>query len=283
MSVYTTEVRFICESYCGLDKSKDYLSVDEIIEQSVDKIFDFKYPIFDENYRKVLECKILKHYYTREICCESVGLWKLFLNRRMNEIMPYYNQLYKSELIEFNPLYDIDLTTSSSSNNNSQKTNKEDSSSTDKTTLSSTGKSTKTGTEESSGNSSGSTTSDDEKWDIYSETPQGTISNLDNMTYLTNARKNTDNSSATDKRNSSSSSKSSDNISSENNGTNNTTRSSTFNSNGNINTTQEYLQTIQGKHGGNSNSKLLMEYRQTFLNIDLEIINKMEDLFFQLW
>lgn len=283
MSEYTTEVRYICESYASCDASKDYMSIDEILDKSCGKVFDFHFPIFDENYRKTLECKILKHYYTREICAESVGLWKLFLNRRLNEIMPYYNQLYKSELIKFNPLYDIDITTSSNTKNNSQKTNKEDSSSSDKTTLSSTGKTTKTGTEESSGNSSGSNKSNDEKWVLYSETPQGSIANLDNMTYLTNARKNTDSSTSSDTRNSSSKSKNNDNITSENKGTNDVTRSSTFNSNGNVNTTEEYLQTVQGKHGGNSNSKLLMEYRQTFLNIDMQIINELENLFMLIW
>lgn len=27
---------------------------------------------------------------------------------KLNTIMPYYNQLYKSALLEFNPLYDAD-------------------------------------------------------------------------------------------------------------------------------------------------------------------------------
>lgn len=73
-------------------------------------MFDFQFPIFDESYRSVIETKILRHYYTREIGLETVGLWKLKLNTKLNEIMPYYNKLYKSELIEFNPLYDVELT-----------------------------------------------------------------------------------------------------------------------------------------------------------------------------
>lgn len=111
MSHYTTEVRYICENYAGLDKSAGYDSVDQILSASAPKVFSFNYPIFDENYRTILEKKILKHYYTREICAETVGLWKLWLDARMNEIMPYYNQLYESELIEFNPMYNADYTT----------------------------------------------------------------------------------------------------------------------------------------------------------------------------
>ena len=111
MSKYTTEVRYICETYAGLDESAGYDDVNDIISNSEDKIFE-EYEIFDENYRSILNQKILRHYYTREICAETVGLWKLWLNNTMNEIMPYYNQLYKSALLKFNPLYDVDLATS---------------------------------------------------------------------------------------------------------------------------------------------------------------------------
>ena len=113
MAKYTTSVRSICEINSGLDESKGQASVNDIIANSRDKIFDFPYPIYDEDYRAVLESKILKHYYTREICAETVGRWKLFLDARMNEIMPYYNKLYESELLKFNPLYDVDYTRTS--------------------------------------------------------------------------------------------------------------------------------------------------------------------------
>lgn len=119
MSKYTTEVRYICESYSGLDESKGYADINDIIANSEDQIFE-EYPIFDENYRSVLNTKILRHYYTREICAETVGLWKLWLNNTMNEIMPYYNQLYRSELLKFNPLYDVEVTTSHLGNENGQ-------------------------------------------------------------------------------------------------------------------------------------------------------------------
>lgn len=111
MSSYTTEVRFICESYAGLDHSTGYNSIDSILDKSVEKVFDFTFPIFDENYRIPLEKKILKHFYTREICEETVGLWKLRLEETLDEIMPYYNQLYKTQIDGINPYYNIDLTT----------------------------------------------------------------------------------------------------------------------------------------------------------------------------
>lgn len=111
MSKYTTEVRFLCESLTGHDESVGYNSVNDILEDAAPIIFGFNYPIFDEAYRLPLEIKILRHYYTREISEETYGLWKMRLEDRMNVIMPYYNQLYRSTLLEFNPLYDVDLQT----------------------------------------------------------------------------------------------------------------------------------------------------------------------------
>lgn len=63
-----------------------------------------KYPIFDESYRNILNKKIIEHFYFREIGQETPDRFNFCLGRTMNEIMPYYNKLYESELIEFNPL-----------------------------------------------------------------------------------------------------------------------------------------------------------------------------------
>lgn len=110
MSQYTTELRFICEQLSGLDESVGYNGVEKVIEKARPKIFDFDYPIFDPSYKQALEEKIILHYYTREICEETIGLWKLRLKSKMREIMPYYNQLYESTLIKFDPFTDIDYT-----------------------------------------------------------------------------------------------------------------------------------------------------------------------------
>ena len=93
MSTYTTELRYILESYAGLDSSTEYPSIDKVIEKARAKLFDFNYPIFDESYRNHLESLICLHYYRREIGFETVGLFKMYLERTMKEIMPYFNQL----------------------------------------------------------------------------------------------------------------------------------------------------------------------------------------------
>ena len=68
------------------------------IKTLIDNNFDFQmtnYPIFDENYRKTLNDNILHHYYENEIGFETAPLFRFYLNQKLNEIMPYYNELYK--------------------------------------------------------------------------------------------------------------------------------------------------------------------------------------------
>lgn len=84
MSKYTTELRFLIESGFNLGLQD--------------------YPIFDETYRSALNSKIIEHYYFREIGFETAELFRRFLNRTMNEIMPYYNKLYQTELLRYDPL-----------------------------------------------------------------------------------------------------------------------------------------------------------------------------------
>lgn len=110
MAKYTTLVRSICESKAGLNESVGSNSVDDVLSKSWDKVFTTSCTFFDEDYRSVLCSKILKHYYMREIGAETFGLWQLWMNTRLEEIMPYYNQLYDSAKLEFNPFNDVDLT-----------------------------------------------------------------------------------------------------------------------------------------------------------------------------
>ena len=395
MSKYTTEVRYICENAAGYDESKGYADVDQIIADSIEHIFSFAFPIFDEEYRNVLCSKILRHYYTREIGFETVGLWKLKMQTKLNEIMPYYNQLYNSELIKFNPLYDVDLHTTHVGDKNSETTKEEN-----KTGISSTNSQrSETGSinkasdnvvgENKSGNNSvdgsvvegekrsGSGSSEensvnfennkvaknqstsesgtDEKnrvnsnnysdaesnlhYDLYSDTPQGALDGVEDEEYLTNARKVTDTKSASgkkddseianDKYSKSGSNSGTETGESSNVGENNVrnsydetneksnvktevnkfnekndrtsitneksedNRSSSDTSSRNdmenmkgsdkFNSTESYLLHVVGKQAGVSYSKLLKEFRETFLNIDMDVINSLSDLFLNLW
>lgn len=263
MSEYTTEVRFICETLAGFDMSKGYGVVEDILDQTWDKVFDFDFPLFDNSYKKVLCKKILRHYYTREIGFETVGLWKLKLFTKMQEIMPYYNKLYESETYKYNPMYDADYTKThegedkgSHLENNSRVGNASD-------------EYNKSGN--NSKNESGS--ADKTRWDTYSDTPQGSLTNVENGTYLTDARKITDNES--DSMNGS--------AEFEENGENSRNYNETVDIGRQFNSTNEYVEHVVGKMPGSSYSKMIKEYRETLLNIDMKIIDELSNLFMLIW
>ena len=242
MSKYTTEVRFICESKAGLSDSVGFNQIDDVISNSWNKIFD-NFPIFDESYRSVLCSKILKHYYTREISAETVGLWQLWLNTRMGEIMPYYNKLYESALLEFDPFKD----TNYSRNHGGTFT----------------GDTVRNGRSEIDVDNSVTSNGTSNSKNLFSDTPQGAITNIENESYLTNATliKDTDTNTTNTDGNST---------------TQNTETTGVTN-------TDNWIETIVGKQSTVSYSKLLQEFRDTFLNIDVMIINDLSDLFMNLW
>ena len=107
MSKYTTEVRYICEEAAGLTESTGYDDVENIVNLAYPKIFSNSLVFHNEETKARLLPKILIHYYQREIGFETVGLWKLYLNQRMREILPYYNQLYASEELKYDPLKNV--------------------------------------------------------------------------------------------------------------------------------------------------------------------------------
>lgn len=279
MSKYTTEVRFICESKSGLEESKGANSIDEILANSWDKIFTSKVSFFDEAYRSVLCQKILKHYYLREIGAETVGVWMLWMNTKLEEIMPYYNQLYESAKIKFNPMQDVDLSRTHNRTVNGTSTDDETrtNTTTDTRTVKSDGttKVTNNGTSERVVNNNGT------KKDLYSDTPQGAITGLENENYLTNARKvtNVDDETESNTVANTQNGESTQNENDSATGTSNGTKKS----NGSNNSTEEYIETISGKQGTDSYSKLLQEFRKTMLNIDMQVIDEFGELFFGLW
>jgi len=377
LSKYTTELRYILETYSGI--SGGYDKVFQVVDGAVERVFDFSWPIWDESYRNVLSKKILLAYYTREICVETVGLWKLRLSNKLNEIMPYYNQLYRSATLEFNPFYDVDLTTTHQGKGTEQQDSSETGiikeHSTDSKTKNETGNLSKdyttTGTDSktsitndvtasdgggkdtTSGSTSGksdTTEHTEGKDDVnnnsksntvdsrnggettaQSDTPQGALDNVLNKTYLSFAEDktrteggtsettgnttvagtnssdrtvgvvdSTSNEQTVNKTNFDTTTYNGDNkVNGTSSGTNKGTETNTVEGSEtgssnrdqdttktgkvNANTTDEYIQIVKGKNGGPSYSKLLMEYRETMLNIDKMVLDELDCLFMQVW
>lgn len=291
MSKYTTEVRYICEVAAGLDESVGYNSIEDVLDEAAESVFDFSYPIFDEAYRKPLEKKILRHYYTREICEETVGLWKLRLSDKMNMVMPYYNQLYKSELLKFNPLYDVDIT-----RNNAGVRNNEQNSDVDSNTISTNHNTSENESERNNiGLTVGKTGSEsigyqkgtNGSWDKYSDTPQGAVTGLANDEYLTNARNIEDENENNSINNEQVNTNQNTSIFNKDkqNAKNTGFKTDNAKSKGKniFSGTENYIERVAGKQGATSYSKMLEEFRKTFLNIDAMVIEELSDLFFGLW
>lgn len=103
-----------------------YTSVREKIEHARPYIFDFEYPIFDPDYKKTLETHFLRKFYMAEIGHETEGLFKFYLENYMIIHMPYWNELFESELIEFNPMVNTDYTVETSRDSNTAQNDNRD-------------------------------------------------------------------------------------------------------------------------------------------------------------
>lgn len=136
------------------------------IRNLMDNNFDFglkDYPIFDEEYRTILNNKILMHYYMDEIGFETAGLFKVYLNNKMKEIMPYYNELYKKQkdlLLNFDKTTNL---TETFTRDNTTDTN-------------------------TKSNSTSSNTASGTSKNVYQDTPMGSITeqNIDNYDHASN-------------------------------------------------------------------------------------------------
>lgn len=223
----------------------------DIVASGVD-VWAFDYPVpaqtvtyngktatvpFDKD---AFQQKIIDHYRFRQIGQETVGRWLHYFRTRIREIMPYYIQLYEFEAKWFNiedPLESYNLT----------ETFDQESS----------GSGTVTGniTSESSGSSE--TTQNNTK--KFSDTPQGSISNLDN--YLTEATVDNGDGSETNTVNGS--------------GTSEQTSEDTG--------TVEHTLTRRGNIGVQPLGSEVTNIRDAFINIDLMVINELKDLFLQVY
>lgn len=251
-------VRSICESLAGNIVS-DISNFQSVISTAAPKVFNFNFPIFDESHRQELEEKILLWYYDREIGFRTVGRWQLGLAQYLNRIMPYYNEMYKTTSVSYDMLNDVDLTESyshTSQGGEEQKSGRE-------TIGSST--SSQNGTDTTSANSSGNTTS------ATSDTPQGTISDVDNYSYLTNYNKSTN------------SSQNGGTVTSNNINVSDNSTTECGVSTKNDTRKDNYEKTTSGKSGGKTYPEMIMEYRKAIANVDAMVIDELEDLFLSVW
>jgi hypothetical protein len=198
------------------------------------------YPIFDAAYRAVLNKKITDHFSFREIGFETPALFKHYLNMTMSEIMPYYNDLYSSKLLSFNPLYTMDLHEELVRENSAAGSS--------------------LGETLTNGSSSGIVTQQDDGLSVKSDTPQSLLSaaNIKANLYASQADRQ-------------------DNLSTNNSAGNSSADQSSEQSTASS-SLEEYAKHVFGNSGSNF-SQLLQDFRSTFVNIDVMIIHELDNLF----
>lgn len=237
------------------------------------------YPIFDEDYRDGLNEKIVNHYYFREIGQETPDRFNFMLGRTMNEIMPYYNQLYKSERDAFDYLTTTNI--AESKNENMAETENVDANG----HIQSTGVSASTSDTNGEGFTNDNLsnvnhrTGNDNLSDTFFDTPNG---QLDNTNYATTKDSKIDNYSE-------------DNSSDQQRDTNSKTKSTTDMDTSSSNDTssanvserdRDYNKTNNDSkvgYEGISPDVLLANHRKNMLNIDMMIIKDLEPLFMQIY
>lgn len=104
MSKYTTMLRWIVEQEQGKVPAS---SSTRYTKATYKKLGLNEYPLFDESYRSHLNDKIIDHFYFREIGFETAAQFAWYMRRTMNEIMPYYNEMYVAQAKMDDPLTDI--------------------------------------------------------------------------------------------------------------------------------------------------------------------------------
>ena len=66
--------------------------------RKIKPVFDFDYDFYDSEFKCDFEKKFIDHYYFYEIGFETIARFKHHLRSHLNKKMPYYTQLYKSEM-----------------------------------------------------------------------------------------------------------------------------------------------------------------------------------------
>ena len=185
------------------------------------------YDFYLEENKKNFEKKFFDKYFDREIYCKNPYVFRRALLGKLNLIMPYYKQIYQTELEakNINFLLNKDLKEEFIRDIENSA--------------------------EGSATSTGTTTG--ESTTIFSDTPEGQISNIEK--FMSNGTIN--------KANDSTESNSSTNS------TGKTTEKTSFLSQGNI--------------GVTSSAELLEKWRSVIINIDELILNELENLFLDIY
>lgn len=294
MSIYTTQLRWPVEQRqhdIGSDPS-DFTGCYAMLGLD-------DYPIFDETYRQALNDKIIRHFYFREIGQETLGQFAWLMRRTMWENMPYFNKLYLSENLITDPLtnrkygwtevYELAQGgTTSTSSTDTTRHGGSDVTETGDETATAYGRTQNTVNGGQDEHTEGAT----HERVIREDTPQNLIPNgaIENLNYATDVT-------YTDREGQSADVTEYGGTTAITNGGRDTTTSEgtstktyghTIGGTGQTDYERELDESGTRRHNvdgydGISPADLLRKYRETFLNVDMQVIASLDTLFFGLW
>lgn len=216
----------------------------ELVDNGVN-IWEFEYPSYYQgDAKKAFEQKVIDHYYFRQIGQETVGRFLHYFRAKVREIMPFYIQRYKS----------VELFESINDPLRSYELTEEYERDTKNT-----GTSSSAGTSSNEGKSSEGVTTNRER--RHSDTPMGSISNLES--YMSDATK--------------------ENESVGNNASSSQRSASSANSETSDTGKETYKLTRYGNIGVQPLGQELNVLRSSFINVDMEIIDELKDLFLKVY
>lgn len=245
--------------------------------------FDFglnDYPIFKEEYRTFLNESILNHYKFREIGFQNPALWRDRLRTRMSRIMSdKYNLLYQNKYIDFNPLFNVDMTETYIHEVENTATSKAKDTTKDDVTSSIKGTNTSTNTSETenSGSETTGTTNYGSQYPSEEMLTEDIYSNIyvDGMT----RQKGNKVSESKDKKTDSTT----NNI--DNATTENATGERLNEQTGTGNTKETYTRKTLGSSAGLSFNNAMMQFKKFVeqFDLDYQVILELNDLFMNVW
>ena len=261
MASYTMPLRDYIEMW---SQDNPDLSTRERIEIGRKKLFDFPYPIFDEKYRKEFETKFIRNFYMKEIGFETEELFKFRLENWLTINMPYFNNLYISERLEYDPLINSQMKNTHNKKNTKDQLDKRNTSANADTS----------NTTKDTGNMSMENTEDNFERRLHSDTPDSRlrITTEDGqgvIEYASTINEDNQNNKANQKGNTSSTSTS--------NGESNQQMTDSYDSD--IKENEDYIQERMGKIGVMTYPDMVQKWRKSFLRIDKQVFDEMKQLF----
>ena len=138
-------------------ESQEKTKIRNLAKATHEKIFDFDYTLSSSIDKEEFECQILNHYIMRRIGFDTFTAFQLYLENKLNEILPFYNKMFDS-LADFNLFNDGEVISRDTTEEGETSLN-----------------------------------SNNELNSRYSEYPLNRLSNIDDGSYVTNQNKNNGN------------------------------------------------------------------------------------------